>query len=29
MNIPVKNLKRWYKTGALRKKGGGRKVMDE
>jgi hypothetical protein len=29
MSIPKKNLKRWIDMGAERKKGGGRKRMDE
>ena len=29
MKIPKKNLKRWIDCGAERKKGGGRKRMDE
>jgi hypothetical protein len=29
MNIPKKNLRRWIEIGAERKKGGGRKRMDQ
>ena len=29
MDIPLKNLRRWIDNGAERKKGGGRKRMDE
>lgn len=29
MNIPKKNIRRWVEIGAERKKGGGRKRMDE
>ena len=29
MNIPKKNIRRWLDLGAERKKGGGRKRLDE
>jgi hypothetical protein len=29
MNIPKKNIRRWLELGAERKKGGGRKRLDE
>lgn len=29
MNIPKKNLRRWMELGIERRKGGGRKRMDE
>lgn len=29
MEIPVKNIRRWWENGCVRKKGGGRKVMDQ
>ena len=28
MNIPIKNINRWIEFGAVRKKGGGRKIQD-
>lgn len=28
MKIPIKNLNRWLEFGAIRKKGGGRKIQD-